>query len=124
MILLEQRDVPELAAGGLSSLGLGQALADISLGEQTKVRLDLVVEFSIRSLIPEQSSNFRRQRARIMDHLYLLPFCHRIVLSVIRGGWTVMDQSLSRAAPGCSSQSGRRRPAAKRCTRRSPDRSG
>ncbi len=44
MILLEQRDVPELAAGGLSSLGLGQALADISLGEQTKVRLDLVVD--------------------------------------------------------------------------------
>jgi hypothetical protein len=51
MSLLKQCDVSELVARGPGSLGLGHPLADIPLGEQAQMRLDLVVEFTIRSAI-------------------------------------------------------------------------
>ena len=37
------------------------------------MRLDLLVEFPIRSAVPEQSSKFRREGAQIMGHLYPWP---------------------------------------------------
>jgi hypothetical protein len=70
MSLLQQSDVSELASRGPSRLSLTHSLADISLGEQAQVSLDLVVELSIRSAISEQSSKFRRQGAQIVGHLY------------------------------------------------------
>jgi hypothetical protein len=51
--LLRQCDVSELPAGGPSRLVLTHPLADIPLGEQTQVRLDLVVEISFRSAASE-----------------------------------------------------------------------
>jgi hypothetical protein len=62
-------------------------LADISIGEQAQVRFNLVVEFSIRSVISEQSPDSRRQRAKIMDHLYPLPFSLKRTLSVIESSF-------------------------------------
>src|SRR5262249_17422429 len=110
-----------LAARGIGGLGLSHPLADILLGEQAQVSPDLVVEFSIRSAISEQSSKSCRESAQIMDHLYSLAsslqpavFGDRIILGVIRNEETVMDQPSSRAAPECSWQSARHRPAAGR----------
>jgi hypothetical protein len=44
MGLLQQSDVSELATRGPSRLCLTHSLADISLGEQAQMRLDLVVK--------------------------------------------------------------------------------
>jgi hypothetical protein len=41
----------------------------MSFGEQAQGRLDLVVEFSIRFSVSEQSSKSSRQGAQIVDHL-------------------------------------------------------
>src|SRR5262249_55467410 len=84
MGLLQQCDVSELAARGPSGLGLGHPLADISLGEQAQVRIDLVVELSIRSAIPEQSPKSRRQNAQIVDHVYSYSFRRLITRMVTR----------------------------------------
>jgi hypothetical protein len=73
MSLLQQSDVSELASRGPSRLSLTHSLAEISLGEQAQMSLDLVVELSIRSAIPEQPTNPCNQRAQIMDHLYYWP---------------------------------------------------
>jgi len=70
MSLLEQCDVSQLAARGPGGIVLGHPLADLSLGEQAQVRLDLVVEISIRSAISEQSSKSCCQGAQIVGHLY------------------------------------------------------
>src|SRR6266508_1600545 len=71
--LLQQCHVSELAARGPSGLDLGHPLADISLGEQAQMRLDLVVELSIRLTISEQSSKSRYQGAQIVGHFYSWP---------------------------------------------------
>jgi hypothetical protein len=69
MRLLQQCDVSELSAGGPIGLGLGHSLDDISLGEQSQVRLDLVAKLSLSSAISEQSPKSRHKDAQIMDHL-------------------------------------------------------
>jgi hypothetical protein len=70
MILLEQRDVSELAPSSPAGLVITHPLADISLGEQAQVRLDLLVEFSIGPAISEQSPKSRHDGAKIIDDLY------------------------------------------------------
>src|SRR5262245_63658525 len=70
MFLPQRRDVSELAACGPNGLGLGHPLTGISLGEQTQMRLYLVVELSVCSSISEQSPKSRSEGAQIMDHLY------------------------------------------------------
>jgi hypothetical protein len=96
--LLQQRDVSELAARGPGGLGLGHPLAYISLGEQTQVRLDLVVELLIRFAVSEQSSKPRRQRAQMMDHLYPWPssFNSRPITPAIRSQFSVSSASCLR----------------------------
>jgi hypothetical protein len=86
MSLLQQCQVSKLAAGGPFGLSLGHPLADIPLREQAQVRLDLIVEFSIRPAISEQSSKFRRQGSQIVGHLYSWPssFNRRPITPAIR----------------------------------------
>src|SRR5262245_4702751 len=91
MSLLQQSDVSELAARGPSRLCLTHSLAEISLGEQAQVSLDLVVELSIRSAISEQSPKSGRQFTQIMDHLYSWPssFNSRPIAPAIRSQFPV-----------------------------------
>jgi hypothetical protein len=51
--LLEQCHVSELTARGASGLCLGHPQADISLCQQAQMRLDLVIEFPVRSSLSQ-----------------------------------------------------------------------
>src|SRR5262249_7926617 len=96
--LLQQCDVSEPAACGPSGLGLGHPLADISLGGQAQVRLDLLVELWVRFAISEQSPKPVRQGAQIMDHLYSWPssFNRRPITPAIRSQFSVSRASCFR----------------------------
>src|SRR6266542_3019385 len=98
MSLLQQCQVSELAARDPQGLGLGHSLADISLGEQTQVSLDLVVELSIHSAISEQSSKSRREGAQIVSHLSSWPssFNRRPITPAIRSQFSVSSASCLR----------------------------
>jgi hypothetical protein len=96
--LLEQRDVSELASGGLGGLILGHPLANISFGEQAQMRLDLLVEIPLHSAISEQFAKFRRQGAQIVGHLYSWPSSlnRRPITPAIRSQFSVSRASCFR----------------------------
>jgi hypothetical protein len=98
VLLPQQSDVAELAARGSGGLGFTHALANISLGEQAQMRLDLVVEFLVSFATSEQSPESSRQRAQIVGHLYSCPSSlnRRPITPAIRSQFSVSRASCLR----------------------------